>query len=145
MYVFGGCYTRDGSIIKYFNDLFWIKFSMTKKSEWKKISPKGVKPEPRHSHSSSMNGSNYMVIYAGQGIKRKCLNDMFMYNLKQNSWYIFELSLIMLGFKCNFMAIFRPRDMLTAILCIKENFYLLEDVRNADLVYPISSIYHLFN
>lgn len=78
IYIFGG-YSKG----KFCNDIFTYDIY---KEEWKKIERLNDKvPEPRIAHSVTMYKGN-MYIFGGKTQDAKHLNDLWMYNIKDNVW-----------------------------------------------------------
>ena len=76
-YLFGG---RDGG--KEFGDLWRYDLSQ---DEWKRISPKGKKPEPRFGHNAVWVDGLGMVIFAGQ-LGDDFFDDLWLYDPDKKRW-----------------------------------------------------------
>lgn len=56
---------------------------------WQRVKPRGTPPQPRHGHSMN-NLSNLLIIFGGINQKNEYLNDVAIYNLTVNEWYLFS-------------------------------------------------------
>jgi len=80
MYVFGGI-----SYQKNLNDIWVLKTSQTSQFQWKQIIPKGVPPEPRHGHTSTVVGTN-IFYHGGRGAGYKIFDDLVIFDTINEQW-----------------------------------------------------------
>jgi hypothetical protein len=61
------------------NDIWKINLSKVSELTWTELSPKGIKPTPRHGHSMNALHS-YLIVFGGQDDNGVYLNDLFIFN-----------------------------------------------------------------
>ena len=75
--IFGG-YSKG----KFCNDIYTYDIF---KEDWKKIEQGPVVPEPRIAHAVLVYNAN-MYLFGGKTQDAKHLNDLWVYNIKENLW-----------------------------------------------------------
>lgn len=81
MYIIGGIWFEQVMNSVYYNDIYCFKF---KTREWTKINLSNTSFIPREKHISELIGDN-IIIYGGLTYQNTLLNDLWMFNIKENT------------------------------------------------------------